>query len=225
MSGVRKILYYGHCPFPSHCSSIIPSSSTPMNVSSCCQILFLILCPQGSAGLTSQPGGGHRQHSYASITSQGTPSPEEVPSNKSHASHVTSPIEPHDQRPLYSMDDEDDDLPPNAHTVTQLIPQQLSYTVLVLTANGVYCHTTHNYQYVYISLQFYPTAIPLATIYIQRQYCYHAYTHRAFRYHDLFISYYCFDCVTCSCSTRHIPAMLYNVIMSNPRSLLYVSHV
>lgn len=72
---------------------------------------------QGSAGLTSQHGGAHGQHSYASITSQGSPSSGEVPNTKSHAIHVTSPSESHDQRQLFSVDDEDDDRPPSAHTV------------------------------------------------------------------------------------------------------------
>ena len=73
---------------------------------------------QGSGGLTSQHGGPHGQHSYAAITSQGSPSlGGEVPNSQSHASHVTSPGESHDQRQLYSVDDEDDDRPPSAHTV------------------------------------------------------------------------------------------------------------
>ena len=74
--------------------------------------MYVHICMQGSGGLTSQQAQG--QHSYASITSESSPSSPggEVPNSKSHASHVTSLSESHDQRQLYSVDDEDDDRPP-----------------------------------------------------------------------------------------------------------------
>ena len=71
---------------------------------------------QVSAGLTSHPVSSHGQHSYASITSQGTPSGE-VPNSRAHGSHMTPHSESHDQRQLYSAEDKDDDRPPSAHAV------------------------------------------------------------------------------------------------------------
>lgn len=70
------------------------------------------LCSQ-AAGLTSQPS-----QTYASVTSQGVEASGQPPSG-THGSHMPPPTEllhDHQQRQLYTVEDEDDK-PPSAHNV------------------------------------------------------------------------------------------------------------
>ena len=78
-------------------------------------IITIRLSLQGSGGLTSQPGGS--QHSYAAVTSQRASPSGDVPTSKSHGSHMTPQSQSHDQRQLYSVEDEDDERPPSTHAV------------------------------------------------------------------------------------------------------------
>lgn len=77
---------------------------------------IVVLCCIGlqTAGLTSQP----TSQTYASITSQGVEATSGHSPPGSHGSHMSSPTESHDhqQRQLYTEEDEDDK-PPSAHTV------------------------------------------------------------------------------------------------------------
>ena len=84
----------------------------------CTFIKCTLFYTQGSGGLISQHAAKHgSQHSYASVASQGPTSSGDDPTSKSHGSHMTSQGQSHDQRQLYSVEDEDDDRPPSTHAV------------------------------------------------------------------------------------------------------------